>query len=322
MKKILNSPDENRYNTSEHLEFHTLSYKICDRYKVQINAPAMLATYQSKLAQEETVFKWLRKSEFTAKKEEVDRARDRVFTGLLAVVRNDMKHFNPAIRDKALHVYSLLETYGNLPRASYDAETANIDSLVTRLHGSDYTAAVEALKLEAWIDELNSQNELFKSYVDDAAQEQVNKPAISARTARHETDDALKQITNRIASLIILNGEGEFTAFVEEFNVLVSHYNTLVHEHYGRIHARIDLTPSTVAPIGVQQYTGKPVFVIPELTLTVTKEGKETVVTPVFSKDFTVAYKNNINPGTATLTIQGIGKYTGEITTTFNIVES
>jgi hypothetical protein len=54
----------------------------------------------------------------------------------------------------------------------------------------------------------------------------------------------------------------------------------------------------------------------------VEKEGKQTVLHPVFSEDFTVAYKNNIEPGTATLLIKGIGKYAGEITTTFNIVRA
>ncbi len=35
--------------------------------------------------------------------------------------------------------------------------------------------------------------------------------------------------------------------------------------------------------------------------------------------DYTLSYKNNINPGTATITIKGIGKYTGTITRTFTI---
>jgi hypothetical protein len=46
---------------------------------------------------------------------------------------------------------------------------------------------------------------------------------------------------------------------------------------------------------------------------------KRTSVHVRFSEDFTVSYKNNVAPGTATLTISGIGKYTGEIITTFKI---
>jgi hypothetical protein len=49
------------------------------------------------------------------------------------------------------------------------------------------------------------------------------------------------------------------------------------------------------------------------------KDGTEKVVELVFSKDYTVSYKNNVDRGTATLYIKGIGKYVGELTTTFNI---
>lgn len=38
------------------------------------------------------------------------------------------------------------------------------------------------------------------------------------------------------------------------------------------------------------------------------------------NKDFTVAYQNNVNPGTATITITGIGGFTGTVTRTFVIV--
>ncbi|MDR2472417.1 MAG: hypothetical protein LBD53_02475 [Tannerella sp.] len=101
----------------------------------------------------------------------------------------------------------------------------------------------------------------------------------------------------------------------------MKHYNTLVNEHYGRIRARIDISPAIIAPVATQPCTGKPIFVIPEVSLrNVATDGSEKVIELIFSSDFTVGYKNNINPGTATLTIQGIGKYKGEIVTTFNII--
>jgi hypothetical protein len=73
----------------------------------------------------------------------------------------------------------------------------------------------------------------------------------------------------------------------------------------------------------VQPFTGKPVFVLPTVTLVVKqKDGTEKTVVLEFTKDFTVAYENNVDVGTATLHITGIGKYVGTLTTTFNIVMS
>jgi hypothetical protein len=337
MNSILRKPDTGRYSISDHLEFHQLSYGICirditktgDAAKINdtvkiVNPDDLITAYHDALEQEETVYKWLRKSEFTAKKADADHARDHAVKGIEAIVRNDMKHFDPAVRDNAVHLHLLLETYGNFTKADYDGETAAIDSLLTRMQSPAYDPAVQALGLAPWVNELHVQNELFKSYVDDASQEKIEKPAITPRAARHATDEALRQITNFVTSIIVLMGEESYLAeFVAEFNVLVNHYNTLVHEHYGRLHARIDITPAIIDPIAEQPFTGKPVFVIPGVTLVVKqKDGSEKTVVLEFTKDFTVAYEHNVNVGTATLHINGIDKYVGTLTTTFNIVMS
>ncbi|MDR1984875.1 MAG: DUF6261 family protein [Prevotellaceae bacterium] len=321
MATKLNKPDVNRYNNADHIEFHELSCKICDKYRTAISAPALITAYYDSVAQEESIYKWVRKSEFTEKKAETDYNRDRIYTGIMSIVRSNLKHFDPAVRDNARHVYNLLENYGDLTHAGYDAETAGIDSVVARLNSNEYILAVQSLGLEPWINELASQNTLFKEYVNDTAQEHIDKPAVDQRMARRQTDDALRSITNRVTALIELNGAAEYSAFADEFNVLTNHYNTLVHEHYGRIHAKTDISPADIAPIEVQQYTGKPIYVIPAVSIRKTsKDGTETTVELTFSVDFTVAYKNNVSPGTATLIINGIGKYIGELTTTFNIM--
>ncbi len=73
------------------------------------------------------------------------------------------------------------------------------------------------------------------------------------------------------------------------------------------------IAPVTFAAISEQDYTGE--AVIPTLTVTdgnrVLKEGV----------DYTVAYTNNIEEGTATATIQGIGNYHGTVSTNFQIRE-
>jgi hypothetical protein len=317
----LRKPDVSRYNNADHVEFHKTSHQICYSHASVIDSPDLITDYHGKVTQEEQSFKWLNRSEFTRKKAETDHTRDRLYSGIQGLVQANLKHFDPSIRDNAQHVNNLLENYGNLTHAGYDAETAGIESLVTRLQSSEYSAAAQNLGLVPWLNELTAQNNIFKSYVADTEKEEVKKPDITPRNIRRETDEALRKITNRVTSLINLNGPAAYAAFAEEFNVHVSHYNTLVHEHYGRLHAKTDITPATVAAIREQPFTNRPVYVIPAVTLRkVEKDGAETVVELKFSEDFTVAYKNNVGPGTATLIITGIGKYKGEIVTTFNIV--
>jgi hypothetical protein len=276
--------------------------------------------YHDALAQEELVYQWVHKSEFTAKKAETDHARDHAEKGIEAVVRNDLTHFDPAVRQHAQHLHMLLETFKNPTRVDYDGETATIDNILIHLKSPAYAPDVQALGLTPWVNELHAQNELFKGYVDDTAQEELDKPKITPRDARNATDKALRKITDLVTALVVFNGTDEYDGFVEEFNTLVNHYNTLVHEHYGRIHARIDIALGVIDPIAVQPFTGMPVFVIPNVTLVVKEmDGTEKTVVLEFTKDFTVDYKNNVDVGMATLHVTGIGKYVGTLTTTFNI---
>jgi hypothetical protein len=316
MAKILKRPDVSRFNVSDHILFHKISFEICTKNEQQINAPALITEYSRTVYQEDTSYKWLQKSMFTSKKAATDLDRDKTYTGLKNIVRINLQHFDLAVHDAANHVYNLLESYGNMIRMNYDAETMCIDSIITRLRSNDYLPAATLLGIIPWMEKLEILNNLFKTYVDNVTQEQLGKPNVPAKIARHETDESLRAIVDRVESLANLNGPEIYIPFADEYNVLVKHYNTLVHEHYGRLHARIDIAPATIDFIRTQSFTGMPVFVIPVVNLKKTEKDSDTLI---FSEDFSVAYRNNVERGTATLIIRGIGKYKGEIITTFNI---
>jgi hypothetical protein len=83
--------------------------------------------------------------------------------------------------------------------------------------------------------------------------------------------------------------------------------------------AKKDLSTSdhtVVEPIPTQPYTERPVTVIPNVYYR--EEGKETVRLSL-GKDFSVTYRNNINVGTAELTIHGKGAYKGQFTVKLNL---
>ncbi len=73
----------------------------------------------------------------------------------------------------------------------------------------------------------------------------------------------------------------------------------------------VDMKGAKVAAISEQTYTGSAITP----AVTVTLDGK----TLVSGTDYTVSYSNNVNEGTATVTVTGKGAYTGTATTTFVI---
>ena len=74
------------------------------------------------------------------------------------------------------------------------------------------------------------------------------------------------------------------------------------------------ISTATIAPIPDQTWTGSPI----EPSVTVTLGG----VTLVRGTDYTVAYSGNTAVGTATVTVTGIGNYSGQVQTTFAIVQA
>ena len=74
----------------------------------------------------------------------------------------------------------------------------------------------------------------------------------------------------------------------------------------------VSISECSIEKIGSKTYTGKEIT--PELSVTL---GSSVLVADT---DYTVSYENNIEPGTATVTITGIGKYTGTATGTFTIL--
>ncbi len=74
----------------------------------------------------------------------------------------------------------------------------------------------------------------------------------------------------------------------------------------------VSLADATIADIAAQSYTGAAITPAVTVTLGNTILSSET--------DYTVAYSNNTNVGTATITITGKGNYSGTATKTFEIV--
>ncbi len=76
---------------------------------------------------------------------------------------------------------------------------------------------------------------------------------------------------------------------------------------------KLDISTMTINNIADQTYTGK------EICPTIRIQNGNTSL--VSGEDYTVSYSNNTNIGKATVTITGIGDYTGKVTKYFNIVE-
>lgn len=127
--------------------------------------------------------------------------------------------------------------------------------------------------------------------------------------------------TPTISDTKINSGTGE-GLFSETFSILTSetfYFRAYATNSKGTSYGEVfelkrgDIGQSTIAPIADQNYLGGTAITI---SPTVTLLGN----TLTEGTDFTTTFSNNINAGTASLTITGIGNYIGSKTVEFNII--
>lgn len=100
---------------------------------------------------------------------------------------------------------------------------------------------------------------------------------------------------NAGTTTVYVIGKGNYTGMAETtFNILP-----------------LDITVVDITSIAEQKYDGS--ALTPDITA---KNGKVVLSEGI---DYTIAYENNVNPGTATYTLTGIGNYTGFVSGTFEI---
>ena len=120
-----------------------------------------------------------------------------------------------------------------------------------------------------------------------------------ATTLKKDTDYTVAYGANNTVGTkvgtVTITGKGDYSGTIEKkFNITAK-----------------ALTASMVRDIAAQTYTGSPI--VPELTV---KDGKTALYKDA---DYTVKYKNNLNAGTATVTVTGKGNYSDSVSKTFTI---
>ena len=162
----------------------------------------------------------------------------------------------------------------------------------------NYTGSVEAkfnitakALTDSMVQPISSQS-YTGSAIEPTVTVNVGKKTLTAGTDYTVT---YKDNTNVGTAKVIVTGKGNYTGSVEtKFNITAK-----------------ALTASMVRDIAAQTYTGSPI--VPELTV---KDG-ETALSK--DTDYTVKYQNNLNAGTATVTLTGKGNYSDSVSKTFTI---
>lgn len=179
-----------------------------------------------------TMLKPIKGSPFTVQLEAADARRDESVSGINAVVGGYTLHYDPVIRGHAVTLQRLLDTYGGaaMARENYQSETASINSLTKDLSDKpEMVAALTALNLSAWRDEMKEANDAFNTlYLSRNEETGVSSPDTvkSKRLSMCQDWYTLRDLIS--AHNVINKGAVPYGTTVSQINALIDNYQALI----------------------------------------------------------------------------------------------
>jgi hypothetical protein len=275
-------------------------------------------SFISLLNEEMELINLMHKSDYTRQIVEAVRHVDCTLVGMRRIITAALHHFDPAIVEAAQPHYNRYNTFGNITRKTYEEKVAVVDILIGDFRSDKYAAKVSLIGLSPWLTELSTAASNVEQLLARRYTEYSQKPQESLRSIRHKMDILYHRIADRISAAATLeNIPGTYDEFIAQLNSWVTYFNN--HSHHNAPKNLGAAGACIVESIATQAYTGRPVTPLP--TACYRKSGKPDVEL-IFTRDYIVTYRNNINPGMAVLILHGKGDYRGQKTITFSICDT
>jgi hypothetical protein len=162
-----------------------------------------------------------RKSGFT---EEINLFNDRrhsLLTALKGAVRGFLKVDNTQKEAKAL--VQLFKDYGIKRKMQISQATGLFSNLITDLEGP-FAGAIKAMNLQSLVANLKEANNSLQQVSEERLDEANANGTARLAEARKRADEAYHRFIEALESLMLLEGEEQYIAFVDRLNTEIKYY--------------------------------------------------------------------------------------------------
>jgi len=243
---FMNTPMLDRYRNSEFLQYMKDVLGLLDAHDV---SALSLTTQYNNLNEQinlmDGLFQQQLSSGITQELIDIDTTRDKAFSGIKGLLEAYMLHYDSATVNAARSLLYNLNNYGSgIPRMSYQAETAVIDSMLADWETeANLSAAVTALKLSDWIAELKARNENFNARYLARVTETASGSAESFTKIRDDGAMAYRDLHAHISAHATLGNNEIHKSLEKEISVLAKQYNQTVNVRTGSTEGSDEQTP-------------------------------------------------------------------------------
>jgi len=223
----------NHLRNDTHFQFHTEFRDLVWMHgAVTLKIKPQFDAYMLLYEREDIALKKIVKSAITAQIHEADKARDEIYIGMVGTNTYALKHFHPQVREAAVRLKIVFDTYGDVSNKSLIDETSAIYNLLQDLQGK-YADDTVTVGIVYWVAELKSRNEAFEKLVKERFDETTARTDIVLKDARAEVDAAYYAMCERLNALVLVEGVAAYEPFIRSLNTVIAKFNLAkYHRHH------------------------------------------------------------------------------------------
>lgn len=218
------------------LRNHEFSQFIADFVKLGENKPVVKET----LGEQFTLLKSINEkiavlmnrqqgSNLTQVIETIDDSRDATTMGISMVLEGYTYHYDPIISEAAKELLSSIKKFGTpITRTNYQEQTSFTTQWINEWKNKPALAShVLTLNLGAWMDKLYADNtDLNNAYLARVKEESI-QPDDNINDLRKQMTANYRELLTYIQAHMVISKQAEFSALIDETNVLIDKYNKL-----------------------------------------------------------------------------------------------
>lgn len=244
MKKI-KTVDFSDFQNNEHGQFHSvIRDEISTQDPNRLGIIKFFPSYVDDLTTELASIEVEQGSQHTKGIGNADLFRDQLYRSFVLQIRSGLIDYDPAVQAAAERIIRIVDQIGDMRKEPYNKESETLTSLTNQMN-NNYAADVALCSATEKLNKLVEANTSFIANFGTRTAEVASRISGDVRVARVATDADYKNIVNVINALVLLNGEDEYSSFIDKVNYQIDYYKNTITTRRSKSKEKSDSTPTT-----------------------------------------------------------------------------
>jgi hypothetical protein len=226
-----------RFYAAEHVQFGTEVCSLIEEAPFRDELP-VFTPYCALHEEEKQLFKKEGGNFLTPEVEKSDETRDIHTYGFFMTVKGLLHHYDEEVIAAADIVSVALKPFKKVCKITFEQETATLDKMVAELRKEAVAQAVERLGFTEWVNRIDEDNQQFAALQMQRSATNTQKLEGNMKGIRSRVDPVYYSLTNRINSLMVVNGEAPYEATVKLLNERINSYKRTIAQRQAALAAR------------------------------------------------------------------------------------